>query len=55
MLFLSIGAGAVIQVVWVLGRLLSQRDGGGLTGPLNVAGLVAGLVLMYATGLWVAF
>jgi ZIP family zinc transporter len=54
-LFLSIGAGAVIQVVWVLGRLLSQREGGGLTGPLNAAGLLAGLVLMYATGLWVAF
>ena len=54
-LFLAIGAGAVIQVVWVLGRLLSQRQGGGLTGPLNAAGLVAGLVLMYATGLWVAF
>ena len=54
-LFLAIGAGAVIQVVWVLGRLLSQRPGGGLTGPLNAAGLVAGLVLMYATGLWVAF
>ena len=54
-LFLAIGAGAVIQVVWVLARLLSQRQGSGLTGPLNAAGLVAGLVLMYATGLWVAF
>ena len=54
-LFLAIGAGAVIQVVWVLGRLLSRREGGGLTGPLNAAGLVAGLALMYATGLWVAF
>ena len=54
-LFLAIGAGAVIQVVWVLGRLLSQREGSGLTEPLNAAGLVAGLALMYATGLWVAF
>ena len=54
-LFLAIGAGAVIQVVWVLVRLLSQRQGSGLTGPLNAAGLVAGLALMYATGLWVAF
>ena len=54
-LFLAIGAGTVIPVVWVLARLLSQRQGSGLTGPLNAAGLVAGLVLMYATGLWVAF
>ena len=54
-LFLAIGAGAVIQVVWVLSRLLSQREGSGLTEPLNAAGLVAGLALMYATGLWVAF
>ena len=52
-LFLAIGAGAVIQVVWTLGRILSRREGGGLTSPLNAAGLVAGLVLMYVTGLWV--
>ena len=52
-LFLAIGAGAVVQVVWVLGRLLSQREGGGLASPLNAAGVVAGLVLMYATGLWI--
>ena len=54
-LFLAIGAGAVIQVVWAMSRLLSQREGSGLTEPLNAAGLVAGLALMYATGLWVAF
>jgi zinc transporter ZupT len=54
-LFMAIGAGAVIQVVWVLGHLLSQRQGAGITGPLNAAGLVAGLVIMYTTGLWVAF
>jgi zinc transporter ZupT len=52
-LFLAIGAGAVIQVVITLGRLLSRREGG-LARPLNAAGLVAGLVIMYVTGLWVA-
>lgn len=52
-LFLAIGAGAVIQVVWTLGRLLARKEGG-LLRPLNAAGLVAGLVLMYVTGLWVA-
>jgi hypothetical protein len=43
----------VIQVVVTLGRLLSRREGG-LARPLNAAGLVAGLVIMYVTGLWVA-
>ncbi len=52
-LFLAIGAGAVIQVVWTLGTLLSRREGG-LTRPLNAAGLLAGLAVMYVTGLWVA-
>jgi zinc transporter ZupT len=52
-LFLAIGAGAVIQVVFTLARLLSRRTGG-LLRPLNAAGLFAGLVIMYVTGLWVA-
>jgi zinc transporter ZupT len=53
-LFLAIGAGAIVQVVAVLGR--SMRSGGreGLMGPLNAAGLVAGLIVMYTTGLFVA-
>ena len=52
-LFLAIGVGAVAQVVWTLGHLLSRREGG-LAQPLNAAGLVAGLLVMYVTGLWVA-
>ena len=53
-LFLAIGAGAIVQVVAVLGR--SMRSGGreGLMGPLNAAGLVVGLIVMYTTGLFVA-
>lgn len=53
-LFLSAGAGAVIQVVIVLGKHLSRGSTGGLTAPLNAVGVVAGLVMMYLTGLFVA-
>jgi zinc transporter ZupT len=52
-LFLAVGAGAVAQVVWTLGRLLVKR-GGGLSEPLNALGLVGGLVVMWATGLLVS-
>ena len=59
-LFLAIGAGAVIQVVFASGRLLSHRvsprgeRGVWFARPLNAAGLIAGLTIMYVTGLWVA-
>ena len=54
LLFLSIGAGAVAQVVWALYRLLGQRvEAAGITAPLNAAGVLVGLILMYATGLFV--
>ena len=52
-LFLSVGAGAVAQVVWTLRGFLVKR-GGGLADPLNAVGLIAGLVVMWATGLLVA-
>jgi zinc transporter ZupT len=50
--FLAVGAGAVAQVVYVIGRRMvrpNQR-----LAPLTLVGLVAGLVVMYATGLLVA-
>ena len=53
-LFLAIGAGAIIQVIVVLGRSMGSHGREGLMGPLNAAGLVAGLIVMYATGLFVA-
>jgi len=54
-LFLAIGAGAVAQVVWTLGRFMSRRSGAAaFSEPLNAAGLVAGLAVMWATGLMVA-
>lgn len=52
--FLAVGAGAVAQVVWALYKMLGRREGGGLTAPLNAGGLLAGLVIMYVTGMLVA-
>jgi zinc transporter ZupT len=52
-LFFAVGAGAIIQVVWELVKLFTRRSEGGLTAPLNVAGLMAGLLIMYLTGLLV--
>jgi len=48
----AIGAGAIIQVVHEIWKLLGTR--GRLTEPLNATGLVLGLVTMYVTGLLVA-
>ena len=50
-LFFAIGAGAIAQVVVELGRVLRRDGRPGLTAPLNAAGLVAGLAVMYVTGL----
>lgn len=53
-LFLAIGAGAVAQVVLQLGRLFRRSGRPGLTAPLNVGGILLGLLVMYGTGLLVA-
>ncbi|MBI4409543.1 MAG: ZIP family metal transporter [Gemmatimonadetes bacterium] len=50
-LFFAIGAGAIAQVVYELWRLFGRTATGGLAAPLNVAGLLMGLLLMYLTGL----
>ncbi|MCI0435472.1 MAG: ZIP family metal transporter [Gemmatimonadetes bacterium] len=50
-LFFAVGTGAIIQVVWVLWRHFARR--GGLSAPLPAAGLLLGLLIMYATGLLV--
>jgi zinc transporter ZupT len=53
-LFFALGAGAVIQVVWELWKLFQRRDtSAGLFSPLNTAGLLLGMLIMYATGLLV--
>ena len=53
-LFLAIGAGAIVQVILVLGRSMGSRGREGFKGPLNAAGVVVGLIVMYTTGLFVA-
>jgi ZIP family zinc transporter len=52
-LFFAIGAGAIAQVVWELGRLFARRPGAGIAAPLNATGLLLGMLIMYATGLLV--
>jgi zinc transporter ZupT len=54
--FLATGAGAIAQVMWAVGRLVWAREGmegRRLSWPI-VAGLVAGVVVMYATALMIA-
>jgi zinc transporter ZupT len=53
--FLSVGAGAIGQVVYaILAHMARQAEAGWLTGR-NFVGLAAGFMLMYATSLLVAF
>ena len=52
-LFFAIGAGAIVQVVYEIWRLFARRSSAGLAAPLNTAGLLAGMVIMYVTGLLV--
>ena len=57
-LFLSIGAGAILQVIWEVGKLLTrdaQRAGQSAVSWLNFGGLTAGIVIMYLTALLVKF
>ncbi|MDZ4721510.1 MAG: hypothetical protein SH847_23855 [Roseiflexaceae bacterium] len=56
-LFLALGAGAIAQVVYEVGRLIarqSKEDGAALLSPITVGGLAAGIAIMYVTALLVA-
>jgi zinc transporter, ZIP family len=56
-IFLALGAGAIAQVVYEVGRLIvrqSHDEGAPLLSPATFAGLAAGIVIMYATALLVA-
>lgn len=51
-LFLSLGAGAILQVIWEVGKLLARnarRQERPLFSWLNFGGLVAGVLVMYLT------
>lgn len=53
-LCLGVGAGAILQVLGVLYRVVARETVGALWTPLNAIGVGAGMVLMYGTGLLVA-
>jgi zinc transporter ZupT len=50
-LFFAAAAGAALQVVTEVGRFVARRAPGGLTSPYALGGFLAGLAVMYATGL----
>lgn len=52
-LFFAVAAGAALQVVVEVGRYVSRRAPGGLGSGYVVGGFLAGLAVMYATGLLV--
>jgi zinc transporter ZupT len=55
--FLALGAGAIAQVIYEVSRLIvrqSREDGTPVLSPATFGGLVAGIVIMYATALLVA-
>jgi hypothetical protein len=53
----AVGAGAITQVVVELWRLFARQAGPAspapLSAPLNAIGVLTGLLLMYATGVFV--
>ncbi len=53
-LFLSIGVGAIIQVVVALYKMVARQSPETVWTPLTAGGLMAGLVVMYTTGLFIA-
>lgn len=56
--FLAIGVGAILQVVWEVGKMVirdTQRLGLPVINRVNLGGVVAGLALMYFTAFMVKF
>jgi zinc transporter ZupT len=51
---MAVGAGAILQVVGVLYKVVGRQMGQDVWTPLNAMGVAAGLVIMYGTGLLVA-
>ncbi|MEA2472965.1 MAG: zinc transporter, family [Thermoleophilaceae bacterium] len=53
-LMLGIGAGAIAQVIVQISPALREKRGGALLNPLSVAGVLAGLAVMYVTNLLIS-
>ncbi|HSH96214.1 MAG TPA: hypothetical protein VK968_18860, partial [Roseimicrobium sp.] len=51
--FLAVGAGAIFQVVWTIGKSMTRTPEGSLFSPGNAVGFVVGLLLMYGTAMLV--
>ncbi|MDX1395972.1 MAG: metal transporter [Gemmatimonadota bacterium] len=51
--FLALGAGAIIQVIIEVGKLIQRTWARGIFTPLNAAGLMLGILIMYGTALMV--
>ncbi len=57
-IFLSLGAGAILQVIWEVSKLLvndARRQGQPAVSWINFAGLMAGILVMYLTAFLVKF
>jgi zinc transporter ZupT len=57
-IFLAVGVGAILQVVWEVGKLVArdtERLGKPLVNWVNLGGLAAGIALMYFTAFLVKF
>ncbi len=52
-LFLAVGAGAILEVVYEIAQMMRREQPAGLFAPLNAAGLSLGLIVMYGTALLV--
>jgi zinc transporter, ZIP family len=52
--FLAIGAGAIFQVVWTIGRKMMETADGNLFQFRNATGFLAGMLLMYGTALLIS-
>jgi ZIP family zinc transporter len=52
--FFAAAAGAALEVVTEVGRYVARRAPGGLTSPYVLGGFLAGIAVMYATGLLAA-
>jgi hypothetical protein len=53
-LFFALAVGAALQVVVEVGRYVARRAPGGLRSGPVIGGYLAGIVVMYVTGLLVA-
>ena len=51
--FLALGAGAIIQVIIEVAKLVQRSWPRGLFTPLNAVGLILGVLIMYGTALMV--